>query len=251
MPAPAKNRLVNRSTGLYSGGPTQKKGDSKALTPNVASIKAAMPVSINKIAAGLDSLIVDIDVLLFDPDNARRHPDGNLEAIRQSLQLYGQVKPVVVRKATNVVVAGNGTLEAAKQLGWTKLAASFVDMTEIEAIGYGLADNRTAELAKWDFETVARLDKLLQEANHSTIGWTVDELEVLRAAEWTPPTVDSGAGTGSEGEPESLLISFTPDQYVVIGKAIAKVRASQVEGTTILSQDSCLETICTSWLENQ
>ena len=142
--------------------------------------------SINKIAPALKSLTVPIDTLTPDPMNARTHGKRNMEAIRASLALYGQVKPVVVRAATRVVVAGNGTLAAAKELGWTYIAASVVDMTATEAIGYGLADNRTAELAAWDFEVVKKLDTLLQEADHEMTGWSLEELAVLRRSDWTP-----------------------------------------------------------------
>jgi len=44
--------------------------------------------------------------------------EGILEQIKASLRRFGQQKPIVV-DATNVVRAGNGTLAAAKALGWT------------------------------------------------------------------------------------------------------------------------------------
>ena len=134
----------------------------------------------NHIAKALAALTVDIATLTPDPNNGRLHPERNMDAIKASLRLYGQVKPIVVRKKGLVVVAGNGTLAAAKQLGWTRIAATVVDMTDVEAAGYGLADNRSAELAQWDFEVVARLDKLLLEEGHSQVGWTMEELSVLR-----------------------------------------------------------------------
>lgn len=190
-------------------------------------------------------MAVDISTLSFDPDNARLHPERNLEAIRQSLADYGQVKPIVVRKQTNTVVAGNGTLDAAKSMGWTKLAAVFIDMTEAEAAGYGLADNRTAELAKWDFETVARLEKLVSDAGLSMAGWSLDELEVLRAADWTPPAIDDSAGfEGSKGS-EELLISFTPDQDEVVTAAVDKARQTLGD----LDKVECIVAVCRHWLE--
>ena len=137
--------------------------------------------------------IVGVDALTPDPLNARLHGDRNLDAIAESLMAYGQVKPVVVRKGTMVVVAGNGTLAAAKMLGWRRLAANVVEMTDAEAMGYGLADNRTAELAEWDFEVVARLDALIQESQSPTIGWTSEEIAALAAGVSPPaefPSVD-------------------------------------------------------------
>jgi hypothetical protein len=174
---------------------------------------------VDRIAEGLKKLAVPLAKLVPDPENARLHPERNMEAIKLSLGLYGQVKPLVVRKQSNVVVAGNGTLEAAKQLGWTKLACVFVDMTRAEAAGYGLADNRTAELAKWDIETVARLQKLIEEQGGSMVGWSDDECMVLRAADWTPPEEsDEEFSHGSAGE--RLSITLFPEQRDVFDRAV-------------------------------
>lgn len=182
-------RLVNRgASGLLHklkkvpGEIEPENGDADAkLTRSVAK---------QRIAPGLEKLKVPIDSLVPDPDNARVHPENNLESIRESLRQYGQVKPIVVRKSNRVVVAGNGTLEAAKSLGWREIAAVVVDMNDVEAAGYGLADNRTAELAKWDFEVVARLDKLLRGVGQNPVGWSDDELAVLRAEVWEEPPDD-------------------------------------------------------------
>lgn len=85
-----------------------------------------------------------------DPQNARRHDQKNLKAIEGSLKQFGQRKPIVISQ-TNVIVAGNGTVEAAKHLGWTEIQAVRVpadwDANRIKA--FALADNRTAELADW------------------------------------------------------------------------------------------------------
>lgn len=201
-----------------------------------------------------DGQVVDIATLVPDPNNARVHNDRNLDAIKHSLAKYGQRKPIVVRQQDLMVAAGNGTLEAAKALGWTKLAASVRPMTDEEFTGYGLADNRTAELAKWNFEVVARLDKLMSEQGESTmIGWSPDELEVLRAADWTPPPVDEGAqfsGNGDGSASEPLMVSFTPDQYEIVGAAIAAVREGRASpnGEPVeADQAEALVAICRDW----
>lgn len=240
MPEIRKPKLVNRGpAGLLTKAPA-KQPEAQMVKPKVSSH--------NKIAEGLASMVVEISSLTFDPNNARLHPERNLEAIRDSLCEYGQVKPIVVRKENGVVIAGNGTLEAAVALGWTQIAVNLVEMTEVQAAGYGLADNRTAELAKWDFEVVARLDKLLQENQHASIGWSADELEVLRAAEWIPPPVVEGNGDGTGSEAESLLVSFTPDQYKAVGVAIARIREHRPSEKGELDQAECLEAICAEWL---
>jgi ParB-like chromosome segregation protein Spo0J len=95
-----------------------------------------------------------------DPANARRHPESNLAALQGSLRVYGQRKPVVVNRRTGAIEAGNGTLQAALALGWSHLAAVYVDDDPMTAAGFSIADNRTAELAEWDREA---LDRLLSE----------------------------------------------------------------------------------------
>jgi DNA modification methylase len=146
--------------------------------------------------------LVEIETLVPDPLNARIHPERNCESIRESLQIYGQVKPIIVRKETMVVVAGNGTLEQAKSLGWKKVLVRYMeDMTEVEAAGYGIADNRTAELARWDLEVVSRIERLMNDSNHPSVGWTRDELETLRA-EYEPPETK----VEEEGKVDSLII---------------------------------------------
>jgi DNA modification methylase len=102
-------------------------------------------------AEHLTTEYVDVDSLTPDPKNARKHGQRNLDAIRASLERFGQRRPLVVT-AAGVVIAGNGTLEAAKALGWTRIAVTRTpaNWTDDEAKAYALVDNRTAELAEWD-----------------------------------------------------------------------------------------------------
>lgn len=99
---------------------------------------------------------IKITNLTPDPNNARQHDEKNLKAIEGSLSQFGQRKPIVIDQA-NVIVAGNGTVKAAKRLGWTEIQAVRVpadwDADRIKA--FALADNRTAELANWDQQVMA------------------------------------------------------------------------------------------------
>lgn len=106
--------------------------------------------SLSHIVEGLRPLAVAISELSLDPRNARKHGDSNLASIKTSLARFGQRKPVVVNRRNGQVEAGNGTVVAAKSLGWTHLAAVYVDDDPQAQSGFALADNRTAELAEWD-----------------------------------------------------------------------------------------------------
>lgn len=238
-------KLTNRGGAGLLGKltPEQKAG--------IKPVKVEKPiltqvVAKHRIAPSIAKLAVDISTLKYDPENARLHPEKNKEAIVASLRLYGQVKPIVVNKRTGIVVAGNGTLEAARSMGWETIAVSFVEMSDVEAAGYGLADNRTAELAKWDFEVVARLDRLMQEAGHETIGWSKDELEVLRAAEWVPPEITDESFV-KQDETNPCVITFDEGQFEQVQQAIDHMR--EIQGSPDLSLDGILYLICGEWLK--
>ena len=96
-------------------------------------------------------LVMDMSIseLQHDPNNARKHSKRNLEAIKGSLQKFGQQKPIVIDE-NNIVLAGNGTLAAAKDLKWAKISCIRTELRGFQATAYALADNRTSELAEWD-----------------------------------------------------------------------------------------------------
>ena len=124
---------------------------------------------------------VNINTLKFDPTNARKHDNKNLDAIAGSLKLFGQRKPLTVTP-DSIVITGNGTLQAAINLGWTEIAIARtpVGWSYEKIRAWALADNRTAELAEWNPEILK--EQLLElDAN----GWELADFgfESLR-----PPT---------------------------------------------------------------
>jgi len=120
---------------------------------------------------------VPITSLTLDPQNARKHNKRNLEAIAGSLNTFGQRRPLVVWDG--IVIAGNGTLEAAKSLGWDKIEITRcpADWTHDQARAYALADNRTAELAEWDADVLAEQLIDLDAIGYDVSEWGFEKLE--------------------------------------------------------------------------
>lgn len=128
--------------------------------------------------SGMKVETIKITALEHDSKNAREHGHHNIEAIKESLRRWGQQKPIVVDDE-NVVIAGNGTLAAARELGWTQIQVVRTDLSEAEKLGYAIADNRTAELADWDeIQLAATLQEIAQEDIEST-GFSVNDLNKL------------------------------------------------------------------------
>jgi ParB-like chromosome segregation protein Spo0J len=113
-----------------------------------------------------------------DPQNARQHDDKNLKAIEGSLKEFGQRKPIVITEA-GVIVAGNGTVEAAKRLGWTHIETVKVpaDWSQDQVKAFALADNRTAELATWSPQVLAAQLIELESAGFEIAEFGFDKVE--------------------------------------------------------------------------
>lgn len=134
---------------------------------------------------------VKLSSLTPDPQNARQHDAKNLDAIKRSLDQFGQRKPLVVARANDgslVVIAGNGTLEAAKALGWSDIAVTIVpaDWDADKARAFAIADNRTAELANWnDVQLASTLLEL------DAVGWDLADLGFESVQATTEVTEDT------------------------------------------------------------
>jgi hypothetical protein len=119
---------------------------------------------------------VSIDSIKEDEKNARTHGPRNLDAIKNSLDKFKQQKPIVVDK-NGVVVAGNGTLRAALELGWKKIDVVRTGLEGDEARAFAITDNRSAELADWDYEILA--STIGELGTDLLIGWDAEELSAL------------------------------------------------------------------------
>ena len=105
--------------------------------------------------------------LTHDPRNARKHGKRNLDAISSSLKEAGAGRSILIDE-NGTILAGNGVVQAAKDAGITKLrivetagdeivAVRRTGLTQEQKTRLALADNRTAELATWDTDELARL----------------------------------------------------------------------------------------------
>ena len=119
---------------------------------------------------------VPIDSLQLDPANVRLHPEANLAAIRASLTRLKQYKPIVVDR-DGIVRAGNGTLQAARQLGWTEIEIVRCDLSPTELAALSIVDNRTSELATWDEPGLQSMLKALEADGFSIVELGFDDFD--------------------------------------------------------------------------
>jgi len=126
-----------------------------------------------------------------DPANMRTHPEANILAIMASLRRWGQQKPIVI-DAANVVRCGNGTLEAARRLGWDSIDCIVSDLSGAELQAFAIADNRTAELAEWSAELSTVLEALAVDLPDLDMGeMSFDNIDLPEVAPLEDGTADA------------------------------------------------------------
>lgn len=104
---------------------------------------------------------VAIDLLKPYGQNAKIHPQEQVEKIIKSIEEFGFITPCVIDADYNIIV-GHGRVMASKQMGLEKVPCVFVEgLTEAQRRAYILADNRLGELGEWDMNLVfGELDDL-------------------------------------------------------------------------------------------
>lgn len=108
--------------------------------------------------------------------NPRIIPQEAVDGIAGSIKAYGYISPICVDQ-DGVVLAGHTTLQAAKKAGLKEVDVVRVEIDETLAMGYRIADNKTAELARWD------QDLLIEEAR-DIMAESPELLGELGMADW-------------------------------------------------------------------
>lgn len=86
--------------------------------------------------------------------NPRIIPQAAVDAVARSIQAFGFRQPIVV-DGNGVILAGHTRYKAAQQLGLDEVPVVWqTDITDLQARGYRIADNKTAEISAWDREAL-------------------------------------------------------------------------------------------------
>lgn len=205
----------------------------------------------------LRPFLVPIESLMAHPRNPRR---GDVALVADSLDRYGQTRPIVVWRAAGfaegeggiLIVAGNHTWRAAQRLGWTHIAAlSDPAMTEDEATDFLLMDNASSDKAEYDEPALlTRLQLLYDQGRLGGTGFTPDDLDdMLDRANQLPETAREefqgglaetpeeeaarAARAGAQGEVKQLVLSYTGDDFREISMRLgALAREYNTSGVT-------------------
>ena len=118
----------------------------------------------------LEVVYVDIENVIPYENNPRINDDA-VEKVANSIREFGWQQPIVVDKH-NVIIVGHTRLKAAKMLGEKQVPVVFADLSEERAKSYRLADNKTGQIADWDFEL---LEQELDELNEMELDFDMSD----------------------------------------------------------------------------
>jgi ParB family chromosome partitioning protein len=111
---------------------------------------------------------------LTDITPYENNPRNNEEAVKKvanSIKEFGFNQPIVVDK-DNVIIVGHTRYLAAQELGLTEAPVIVAgNLSNEQARAYRLADNKTGELAGWDFEKLALELEQIEDINMSDFGF--------------------------------------------------------------------------------
>lgn len=116
-------------------------------------------------------------------ENNPRKNDGAVDAVAASIREFGFKVPIIIDK-DNVIVAGHTRLKAARKLGLETVPCIIADDLSPEQIqAFRLADNKTAELADWDFDILSVELSKLTDIDMSMFSFNLDDF-VPNQHEW-------------------------------------------------------------------
>jgi DNA modification methylase len=123
---------------------------------------------------------VEISKLIPYENNAKVHPEEQVQQIANSIKEFGFINPVLIDSDYGII-AGHGRVLGATKLGMTEVPCLFVeDLTDEQKRAYIIADNKLTENAEWDFEILrselTALDDL--DFDISLTGFTLDDIKV-------------------------------------------------------------------------
>ena len=120
--------------------------------------------------------------------NPRKWSSEAIEGLKESIQKFGLVDPIIVNKAPsrlNVVIGGHFRLKVAKDLGFEEIPVAYVNIPDIEKekeLNLRLNKN----VGEWDWDLLAKFDENFL----SVVGFSSEDLDEIFEIDSTPEQFD-------------------------------------------------------------
>jgi ParB family chromosome partitioning protein len=103
-----------------------------------------------------------------------------VDTVTESIRSFGFNVPILCNQDLTII-AGHTRWKAAQKLGLNRVPVIVVEMTDAKRRAFAVADNKTAEIADWDFP---RLKEVIEELRSEdvdirSLGFTDEEMREL------------------------------------------------------------------------
>jgi hypothetical protein len=150
-----------------------------------------------------------------DPMNPRVHDEWQIEQLIRSIEEFGWTNPILAQAAPEppyLILAGHGRLMAAHRIGRKTAPVVLLDMTEVQASAYNLADNKLTDLS-WMDETRERARLLfLHEQGFDVTIAGYDESELMDKLH---QAMDEGSTEPQRRHPKMEIQGYEHYDYLV------------------------------------
>lgn len=157
--------------------------------------------------------VVKIELLKEPEKNVRIHTEKQYEELYRSYKMFGQYRPVVVDE-NNVVLAGNGFVEALRRNGEKEvIVLRYTNLSEKEKKKLMIADNKTFSLGFDDNDAV--MEMIAEMGDYEIPGFDENLLKELLAdeAETTEQLSDFGKLSPEEIQSFQEQLEKTEERY--------------------------------------
>lgn len=184
--------------------------------------------------------------------NVRRHTDKQIAEYIRSLEMFGQIKPIIADEHGEII-AGNGLYQALMQMGKETCDCYILTgLSENQKKKLMLADNRVYELGITDMDA---FDELIRElgSDIDVPGWDADLLSMMNAAAEDVDDIVNGYGSYEETDVSRLAERKAPDNVptsvpvetpVATPQVAPQPEGSQGQVQRVIVCPKCGEQIC-------
>ena len=162
---------------------------------------------------------VDINELISPEYNPRQITDDEMEKLKNSINEFGYVAPIIVNKYNNHIIGGNQRYEALKSLGYTDVHVVFVDEPDLNREkALNIALNKIS--GEWDFVKLADIiDELeLNDFDIPLTGFDEQELENFYIEEENPKEHEPvEVAEDDYDEPDDLEVTVQTGDIYILG----------------------------------
>lgn len=111
-----------------------------------------------------------------------RANDAAVDAVAKSIEMFGFNVPILYDQHMTIV-AGHVRWKAAKKLGLTTVPGVQLSLTRAQREAFAVADNKTAEIADWDYDVLGEILNNLPDdgIDLSSLGFSDAELDAILA----------------------------------------------------------------------